>query len=34
DGLRYFRLGFSENSIEEIELGIKKINHILEKRLN
>ncbi len=24
DGLKYFRLGFSENSIEEIELGIKK----------
>ncbi|EJO5346503.1 PLP-dependent aminotransferase family protein [Clostridium botulinum] len=33
DGLKYFRLGFSENTTEEIELGIKKINHVLENNL-
>ncbi len=34
EGLKYFRLGFSENTIEEIELGINKINDILQKRLS
>lgn len=33
EGLRYFRLGFSENSIDEIELGINKINDILKHKL-
>ncbi|MDS1003650.1 PLP-dependent aminotransferase family protein [Clostridium sporogenes] len=33
EGLKHFRLGFSENSIEQIELGVKKINNILEKRV-